>query len=320
MGSVVVAGSYNAGLTVYGDRLPTAGETILGRRFEAGPGGKGANQAIGIARLGGDVVFATKVGEDIFGAEARATLLAEGLPPHGILVGAGSTGVALILVDASGNNAISVAPGANAELAAADVLQSLGPELERADYIVCQLECPLDLALGLASWARAHGKQAVLNPAPAQSIHPESLGLFDVLTPNEGELAALANALGVEGGSVEVQARALVDCGVRTVVATLGDRGALRVSADGTRSFDAYAVNAVDTTGAGDAFTAGLVHALAAGKTMDYAVDEGCRAGAFCVTRRGVIDGLATAAELELAIPSRGAAPPDESRRTRTAG
>jgi ribokinase len=307
VGSVVVAGSYNAGLTVYGDRLPAAGETVLGRRFEAGPGGKGANQAIGIARLGGDVAFATKVGEDIFGTEARATLLEEGLPAQGILVGSEPTGVALILVDGWGNNAISVAPGANAELATDDVLRSVGPELERADYIVCQLECPLELAVGLATWARAHGKQVVLNPAPARPVRPDELGLFDVLTPNEVELAALASAVGVENGSIEVQARAMVDCGVGTVVATLGDRGAMRVSADGARSFDAYEVAAVDTTGAGDAFTAGLVSALAAGRSMDDAIDVGCRTGAFCVTRRGVIDGLATTEELDRSVPSRAA-------------
>lgn len=305
MGSVVVAGSYNAGLTVYGDRLPGAGETVLGRRFEAGPGGKGANQAIGIARLGGDVAFATKVGEDAFGAEARALLLAEGLPAHGVLTGSGPTGIALILVDAWGNNAISVAPGANAELDSAAVLAALEGELDRCDYVVCQLECPLELAVGLATWARAHGKLVVLNPAPARPIRPDDIGLFDVLTPNEAELALLASALGVENGSVEVQARALVDCGVGTVVATLGDRGAMRVSADGARTFDAYPVDAVDTTGAGDAFTAGLVHALACGRSMDDAVDDGCRSGAFCVTRRGVIDGLATARELEDAVPPR---------------
>jgi ribokinase len=307
MGSVVVAGSYNAGLTVYADRLPAAGETVLGRRFESGPGGKGANQAIGIARLGGDVAFATKVGEDIYGTEARATLLSEGLPPHGILVGPEPTGVALILVDRWGNNAISVAPGANTELTAADVLQSVGPDLERCDYIVCQLECSLELAVGLATWARTREKHVVLNPAPARSIKPDELGLFDILTPNEVELAALASAVGVENRSIEVQARALVDCGVGTVVATLGDRGALRVSADGVRSFDAYRVVAVDTTGAGDAFTAGLVSTLAAGRTVDDAVDVGCRTGAFCVTRRGVIDGLATSEELDRSVPSRAA-------------
>lgn len=301
----MVAGSYNAGLTVYSERLPSAGETVLGRRFEVGPGGKGANQAIGISRLGGDVAFATKVGGDVFGTEARSTLITEGFRPHGILSGDGPTGVAVILVDAFGNNAISVAPGANEELTSGEVLQSLSAELARAAYLVCQLECPLELAVGLARWARACGKKVVLNPAPAQPVSRENLGLFDILTPNESELASLAGSLGIATDSIEDQAKALLDCGVETVVATLGPTGALRVSCDGVAPCAAYPVEVVDTTGAGDAFTAGLVAALAEGRAMPEAVDEGCRAGAFCVTRRGVIDGLATRQLLDETVPSR---------------
>ncbi len=301
--SVVVAGSYNAGLTVYGGGLPAAGETVLAHRFEAGPGGKGANQAIGIARLGVDVAFATKLGDDVFGSQARATLVSEGLPPHGIMTGSGPTGVAVILVDTSGDNAISVAPGANLELTSRDVILALGDELEKCSYIVCQLECPSELAAGLAVWAREGGKGVVLNPAPARPIDRGDLHLFDVLTPNEVELATLARHLGVETARVETQALALVDWGVGTVVATLGAKGALRASVDGVERFPAYAVEVLDTTGAGDAFTAGLVAALARGSTMDDAIDAGCRSGAFCVTRRGVIDGLATSGELETAVP-----------------
>jgi ribokinase len=301
--SVLVAGSYNAGLTVYSDRLPAPGETVLGHRFEAGPGGKGANQAIGMARLGCSVTFATKVGGDVFGAEARKILRAEGLPPHGILVGQQPTGVALILVDSTGGNAISVAPGSNLELTADEVVASLGPEFDECDYVVCQLECRLELAVGLATRARRLGKRVVLNPAPAQPLGPQELPLFDVLTPNEVELAHLAAALGVKSDSVEVQAKALVDRGVGTVVATLGEKGAVRVSEAGIETFPAYPVVPVDSTGAGDAFTAGFVAALARGEAMDDAVREGCRAGAFCVTRRGVIDGLGTREALDAILP-----------------
>lgn len=299
MASVLVAGSYNAGLTVYSDRLPAPGETVLGHRFEAGPGGKGANQAIGLARLGCRVAFATKVGNDVFGSEARQILRAEGISSHGILLGQQPTGVALILVDSAGGNAISVAPGANLELTADDVVDALGPEFDTCGYVVCQLECPLELAVGLAARARRLGKQVVLNPAPAQPIGPDELPLFDVMTPNEVELSCLATALGVNSGSVEVQAKALVDCGVGAVVATVGEKGAVLVSGAGVESFPAYPVAAVDSTGAGDAFTAGLVAALARGETMQHAVSEGCRAGAFCVTQRGVIDGLGTREELD---------------------
>ncbi len=303
--SVVVAGSYNAGLTVYGNRLPTAGETVLGHHFHMGPGGKGANQAIGIARLGVDVSFATKIGDDVFGDQARTTLLSEGLPPRGIMTGTGPTGVAVILVDTAGNNAISVAPGANLELTSDDTIAALGDELVECSYVVCQLECSLELAVGLAGWARRRGKGVVLNPAPARPIDRGDLHLVDVLTPNEVELASLARHLGIESDSVETQALALVECGVGTVVATLGAKGAVRVSTDGVEVFPPYPVEVVDTTGAGDAFTAGLVAALARGLAMDDAIDAGCRAGAFCVMSPGVIDGLATSEELEAAIPFR---------------
>jgi ribokinase len=299
MTSVLVAGSYNAGLTIYSDRLPAPGETVLGHRFEAGPGGKGANQAIGLARLGCPVALATKVGDDVFGAEARQILLAEGIPARGILVGRQPTGVALILVDSAGGNAISVAPGSNLELTADEVVTALRAEFDECGYVVCQLECRLELAVGLASRARRLGKRVILNPAPAQPLPPDQLQLFDVLTPNEVELAYLAAALGVRSDSVEVQAKALVDCGVGTVVATLGERGAVRVSEDGVAAFPAYHVAPVDATGAGDAFTAGFVAALARGEETDAAVDEGCRAGAFCVTRRGVIEGLGTREALD---------------------
>lgn len=303
--SIVVAGSYNAGLTIYGDHLPATGETVLGTRFEAGPGGKGANQAIGIARLGGAVALAAKVGDDMFGEEARTSLAAEGLPPAGILVGDQPTGMALILVDAAGDNMISVAPGANQELSSADVLGALRGELDACSYVVCQLECQLELAVDLATWAHAHGKCMVLNPAPACAIDAGLLPLFDVVTPNEVELAALTRTLGVEGGSPEAQAAALVACGVDVVVATLGEQGALLVTSEGARPFEAYPVAAVDTTGAGDAFTAGLVAALARGSSIEAAVDEGCRSGAFCVTKPGVVDGLATPSALDAAVPRR---------------
>lgn len=307
--SVVVAGSYNAGLTAYSERLPTPGETVLGHRFDLGPGGKGANQAIGIARLGVDVVFATKLGNDVFGAQARSILLDEGLPSHGILTGTEQTGMALILVDRAGRNAISVVPGVNLKLTSAEVIGSLDTELRRCGLILCQLECPTELAVGLARWGRDHGKTTVLNPAPARVLAAEDLQLFDVLTPNESELAAIARGLGQQSESIEVQAKTLLDCGASTIVATLGEQGAMRVSSDGMEHFPAYPVEAVDTTGAGDAFTAALVAALAHGVQLDDAIDNACRAGAFCVTWRGVIDGLATSDQLKsFAPPARNSA------------
>jgi len=288
---ILVVGSYNAGLTVYGPRLPSPGETVVCDGFDAGPGGKGANQAIGAKRLGADAALVTKVGDDVFGREARATLLAEGLPEWGILTGRAPTGVAFILVDAAAENMIAIAPGANLELTTRDVL-GLGDKAHSANIVLVQLECAAALATGIAAWARAAGKRAILNPAPARDLTVEELSGFDIITPNETELSSLAACNGIPDGDPTEQATALVRAGVSNVVVTVGQNGALWVNAEGVRRFPAYPVRAADTTGAGDAFNAGLAAALANGDPLEVAIDQGCRAGAFCVTRRGVINGL----------------------------
>jgi ribokinase len=291
MTDVLVVGSYNAGLSVYGPRLPGPGETVVADSFEAGPGGKGANQAIGARRLGAGTAFVTKLGDDVFGREARGTLVAEGLPEWGILTAGAPTGVAFILVDAAAENMIAIAPGANLELGTDDVV-GLGEEVADARIVLVQLECQTALATGIAAWARRTGKRAVLNPAPARRLTAAELALFDIITPNETELAALAGYAGVPGGEPADQAAALVRAGVANVIVTLGAKGALWAGTEGVRAFPAYPVRAVDTTGAGDAFNAGLAAALAQGKPLDESIDQGCRAGAFCVTKRGVLDGL----------------------------
>jgi ribokinase len=299
MADLIVVGSYNASMSVYSAKLPAPGETVVGTRFDRGPGGKGANQAIGARRLGADVLFVTRLGADIFGDEARSVLLAEGLPDRGITTDDHSpTGIALILVDDSGQNAISVAPGANIELSASDVLASFGPDLSSCRYLLMQLECTAELAVGVASLARDSGTVSILNPAPARPLSPDALAAFDIITPNEGELQTLAVSLGLGDGTTEVLAQRLLDYGIRDVVVTLGEDGALWASAAGVRYFDAYPAQALDTTGAGDAFNAALAAALVRGEPMESAIDYGCRAGAFCVTRSGVIDGLGRPADL----------------------
>lgn len=297
MSGVLVAGSYNAGLTVYGPRLPTPGETVVYSRFAAGPGGKGANQAIGAKRLGAETAFVTKLGDDVFGHEARAVLAAEGLPEWGILPAQSPTGVAFILVDAEAENMIAIVPGANLELTADEVL-ALGDAVARTDVVLVQLECEPALAVNMGAWGRKAGKRVILNPAPARELSLRELALFDIITPNETELMSLASWAGVTGDSPAEQAMGLVRGGVANVVVTLGQHGALWVSAEGMRSFPAYPVQATDTTGAGDAFNAGLAAALAHGEPLHAAIDLGCRAGAYCVTRPGVIDGLGRPADL----------------------
>jgi ribokinase len=308
MGRIVVVGSYNASLSVFSEALPSRGQTVLGSKLDVGPGGKGNNQAIGAHRLGAEIAFVVKLGRDNFGAAARAVLEAEGLSARWIREsGAAATGVALIMVDAAGDNLISVAPGANSELSYDEVTSQDGL-FDGASHLLCQLECPLDLFVGVAAEARARGLTTILNPAPAQRLPSAACPLIDVLTPNETELAELAGREILTENDVVNAARQLISQGVREVVVTLGARGAIWVGSGlawPARRFDAYPVAATDTTGAGDAFNAGLAAALARGKNLPDAIDLGMRAGAFCATRHGVIAGLATAGQLDLEIPAR---------------
>jgi ribokinase len=308
MGHLLVVGSYNATLTVFSHELPLRGQTVLGDRLDIGPGGKGNNQAIAARRLGADVTFAVKIGRDYFGTEARELLAREELPGGAVLEGRLGTGVALIMVDDEGDNIISVAPGANSELTMNDVL-GLSASIDEATHVLCQLECTTQLFRDVARWARGRGLTVVLNPAPAAPLDDESYDLVDILTPNETELYALSGAEIAPSSEVSEEvivaaARLLLDRGVREMVVTLGARGALHVHTDGFSRFEPYQVRAVDTTGAGDAFNGGLLAGLVAGLPMDSAIDLGMRAGAFCVTRAGVIDGLATREELDREIPA----------------
>ncbi len=309
MGTVLVVGSYNVALTVFSERLPQRGQTVLGYDFDIGPGGKGTNQAIAAKRLGADVDFVVKVGADDFGAAARERFALEGLPSTGILCGDGHTGVALIMVDALGDNVISVAPGANSELAVADLLQ-VAPLLSRATHVLCQLECTAELFGDVARWSRQRGLMTILNPAPAAPLNDATCQLVDLLTPNESELAVLVGSGEVSGGALDEavvvgSAHRLIERGINDVIVTLGERGSVRVTAAGDEWFGAYPVSAVDSTGAGDAFNGGLVAGLAAGLELGNAIDLAMRAGAFCVTKPGVLAGLPTLEQLDAAIPPR---------------
>jgi len=303
VGRVVVVGSYNVGLTVVGQTLPLPGQTVLGHTFDMGPGGKGSNQAIGAKRLGADVTLVAKVGRDVFGAGARDLFEREGLLGPGILQADSHTGVGLIMVDDDGRNVIAVAPGANAMLSETD-LDAVPGLFDGASVLLCQLECPPELFAGAARRARRHGMTTVLDPAPAQVLSDEVFGLVDVLTPNETELAVLTGMSTNDHLAVEKAARSLLDRGVGHVVVTLAERGAMWVTSEDARRFPALAARALDSTGAGDAFNAGLAVGLASGASMPEAIALGCRAGAFCVTRLGVVDGLPTRELLDREVPA----------------
>lgn len=296
MGKILVAGSYNASMTVVSSRLPAPGQTVLGTEFFTSPGGKGSNQAIGAARLGADVAFAVRLGEDRAGADARRLFEEEGLAGPAVLNTSGqATGVALIVVDSLATNQIAVAPGANSLLTIHDIPSCL---LTEVDVLLCQLESPVELFVDLARATRRQGSVAILNPAPATALTDECLGLVDFLTPNETELAEITGQPANTREELGAAAAALLERGVRNVVATLGEQGAMWADRNGVRYFPSREVAAIDTTGAGDAFNAGFAVGLARGLGVPESIELAIACGAYCVTKRGVLAGLPRASDL----------------------
>jgi ribokinase len=291
---IVVIGSVNTDMVVRAPRIPAPGETVTGGTFLRAQGGKGANQAVAACRAGAEVTFVARVGDDGFGEAAVSGLQREGADVRHVSRDPDqATGIALIVVDADGENAISVAPGANAFLSPDDV-EAARSAIDAADVLLMQLETPLPAVERAAAIAAAAGVRVVLNPAPARPLDGSLLGLVDVLTPNQGESSFLT-------GEPESEAAAsrLRDRGVRTVVITLGARGALTLSADGRSSTPGFPVSAVDSTAAGDAFNGFLAVALGEGLEMASAVRRACAAGALTTTVAGARRSLPTRAAVD---------------------
>lgn len=293
--------------------MPAAGETVGGGTFLRAAGGKGANQAVAARRASrGDVVFVAAVGDDDLGREAMATLEAEGFSRETIRVVPGTaSGVALILVDAAGENAISVAPGANARFTPED-LASLDERLwAEGGVFLASLEIPVETVAAGVQRARRAGMQVIVNPAPAVIRLDEAKWLadVDVLTPNETELAQLCRDVAVGGGDDEgtmwARAETLVAAGVGTVIVTRGRRGCAVVNAEGRFEVAARTVEAVDTTGAGDAFNGALAAALAEGMRLRDAAEWATAAAAVSVTRMGAIPSMPTREEVAAAASAR---------------
>ncbi|HWD18415.1 MAG TPA: ribokinase [Verrucomicrobiae bacterium] len=284
---ILVVGSSNTDMIIKMARLPRPGETVLGGDFLTAAGGKGANQAVGAARAGGRVTFLARVGRDALGEQAVAGWAAEGIDVKYILRDpAKPSGVALIFVGENGQNSIAVASGANARLSPADV-ERAAPAFASAQVVVLQLETPLATVLAAAAAARRAGVPVILNPAPAQRLSARLLRLVTILTPNETEAEYLT---GVRVNSVASAARAAAELrrrGARTVIVTLGARGALLVDDQGVRAVSGYKVKALDTTAAGDIFNGALAVALAEQKPIPSAVEFANAAAALSVTRLG---------------------------------
>jgi len=298
MPNVVVVGSANVDLIAKAARLPRAGETVLGHSLRMAPGGKGANQAVACARLGLPTGFVGRVGRDAFGDLLLRTLAAAGISAEQVVRDAEApSGVAMIAVDAQGHNTILVAQGANARLTAEDV--AAGMAALAADALLLQLEVPLPAVERAAAIARARGTRVVLNPAPACALPAALLRQVDVLTPNQSELALLAGRPVGDRAEAEQAARSLLERGPQAVVVTLGADGALVVGAGGARHVPGFRVDAVDTTGAGDAFNGALAVALVEGRDLVEAARFANAAGALATTALGAQEALPTRAEVE---------------------
>jgi len=262
---IAVVGSANIDLTTFTDIIPRPGETVFGREFNLGFGGKGANQAVAARLCGADVTMIARVGDDLFGEATIRNLESYGIDASHVRITPGvSSGVAPIFVDSSGQNRILVVKGANDRLTPADV-DAAAEVLSRADVIVLQLEIPLETVYHTLRFARARDIPAILNPAPGQSIDIQEAANADYVVPNETEAEALSGIAVRDLDSARECARTLLKAGLRRVIITLGAQGALLASAEGMTHAPPFAVQPVDTSGAGDAFIGSLACFLAGG-------------------------------------------------------
>lgn len=295
MARIVVVGSSNTDMVVAAERIPAPGETVIGGDFAMVGGGKGANQAISAARLGADVTFVARVGSDVFGDSALQAFRDAGMCVDFVTRDeVAPSGVALILVDRSGENVIAVAPGANGQLLPEHVLEAEAV-FHGADAVLLQLEIPVESVSAAAKLAKSCGARVILNPAPASDLPPDLLSMVDVLTPNETEAALLSGG----DGDPETLASRLLEMGPRCVVMTLGSSGALVATPDVSEHVPAPRVNAVDSTAAGDAFNGALAVGLCEGMDLAAAVRFAVKAAAISVTRRGAQPSLPSRQEVE---------------------
>lgn len=285
MGKVVILGVFVADAAFRAPRMPVMGETIMGNAFALGPGGKGSNQAVASARMGADTHMISKLGQDDFAKLALDTWAQAGVTPHVDQVAESYTGAAHIFIeDATGDNAIIIAPGAAALINAADI-EARAALIEGADVFITQLEQPMQAALRGLKIAREAGVTTILNPAPAATLPDGMLALCDYVTPNETECEALT---GVAVHTPEDAAKAcdaLRALGVKTPIITMGEQGAYL---DGHGLVPAvYAGKLVETTGAGDAFNGGFAAAIAEGMTPLKSAQYGCAVAGISVTKAG---------------------------------
>ncbi len=305
MSTIFVVGSLNADYVVHVERIPQVGETLPGGDLALYPGGKGGNQAVAAAGLGGRVRMIGQIGEDAAGRFLLESQISAGVDVSGIGKIAGASGCALIYIVPSGDNSIVISPAANGRLTPTDArerLRGIGPQ----DFLLCQLETPLETVAEALKIARAAGATTILDPAPACALSQDILQGVDILTPNETEAAALlgASPAGAETEAV-IAANALRAMGPRTVILKLGERGCVVADGSSARAISAFAVEAVDTTAAGDTFNAALAVQLGAGADIVDAARWANAAAAVSVTRKGAQPSAPTHADVDRFLAER---------------
>ncbi|MHB8393052.1 MAG: ribokinase [Candidatus Dormibacteria bacterium] len=304
---VVVVGSLTMDLTAGSDRLPVAGETVLGNRFAMVPGGKGNNQAIATARQGAATAIVGRIGRDPFGDKVLAQLRADGVNARGVERHPElTTGIAHIRVDAQGQNSIIMVPIANASMDEEAVVAA-GSVIAAAQVLLTQLEIPVPATRAALRIAREHGVLTVLNPAPAAVLGADTLSLVDILVPNEFEAATLSGEDASTAEGAMRAARKLLELGCGAVVVTMGERGCVYVDSDTMLEISAIAVATIDTVAAGDAFCGALAAGLALGEPRNQALARATAAGALATTRAGATSSLPSDAEVKELLARNGA-------------
>lgn len=299
MSKIIVVGSSNTDLIIKTDRIPKPGETVMGGVFHTTGGGKGANQAIAVARLGGDVKFIARVGNDLFGSDSLKRFEADGIDTSSIIIDKEhASGVALISVDSKGENSIVVAAGANGALCPEDI-DMFADDIRKADYVLMQLEIPMKTVEYVTSIAYAAGVKVVINPAPAAALSDEVLSKTFLVTPNETECEILT---GMEMGNesqLSAAADTLLAKGVKNVIVTLGSKGSWLKNAEQNEFVAARKVQAVDTTAAGDVYNGALCVALSEGRSMVDAMRFATKSSAVSVTRFGAQTSIPARCEVD---------------------